>query len=147
MFHLICDIFYYCCHTSFLSFCRFVWSCNRLREKKRNLWEKPYTSKEAKNILTVSMGSAAGCNPHYLRDRRHDLPRTFLLPPSRGGEWMWVLTSLSLCLSITHVSERHHAFYFKRYMQWDQSLKSQVMSLRWTNSSSFILSVQPEMIP
>lgn len=74
----------------FVLFHRLAQQRSGFRQKKRSLRAKLYTSKEAKNFLTVNLGSTARCDPYYLRTRSHYLLGTLFLSASRRGDWRWV---------------------------------------------------------
>lgn len=104
-----------CLNSSLCTTCR---SCRHSvwpGQKKRNIWKKPDTSKEAKNLPAAGMGGPAGCHSHHPGDCCPDFTGPLFLPPSRrsGRRRMWV-KQLSWhrfffkCSSFTSTNTRPH---------------------------------------
>lgn len=59
---------------------RISWHCCRSRKKKAYFWKKLHSPKEAKNILTASLGSAAGRDSYNLGNCSHHIFGALILP-------------------------------------------------------------------
>lgn len=90
-----------------------------LGQEKRNIWWKPDTSKEAKNLPAAGMGGPAGRHPHHSGARCPDLPGTLFLPPSRREHrrgWVNITKlvtsrplkwSLAVCFEVLRQTHKH----------------------------------------
>lgn len=68
---------------------RSQWGPGRPGASVPDVRPKLHPPEEAQDFPWARVGGPTGRHTHHLGDRRHHLPRTFFLPASWRGNWLW----------------------------------------------------------